>query len=59
MNLGDPYFSGNGMMEQALKSKDRQMKIGKSDESILLGAWESHVHGEGTRKEEPDWDLFI
>lgn len=59
MNLGDPYFPCKGMMEQVIKGKDYQMEIRKSDGLIVLGAWESHAHGEVIYKKEPDSGLII
>ena len=47
----------NGMTEQVVKDEDCQKRAWKSDELIVLGVWESHIQGEGARKEEPDWVL--
>lgn len=53
MNLGDPFYSCKGTVEQAVESKDYRMVERKSDWLIVLGVWESHIHGEAASKVEP------
>ena len=65
INLGDPFISfrvtiSKGTCKQARKGKNVWMNKWKSELLILLGAWESQVHGEAAAEmklEKYDWLL--